>query len=135
MTQGPAPAATAAGPEKTRVFESSAPAAAPDDEKTKVFERPAARPVVALKPAAPAPAPAPVPAPAPTPVAALRFRYCPSCTNANPPDAVSCSRCGTPLGQSGGAAAVQAKNWGMYIAIGVAGLLAIVLVVVLMAKR
>jgi eukaryotic-like serine/threonine-protein kinase len=134
MAQGVVVAEPAAS-EKTRVFESSAPAAPPDDEKTKVFERPAARPVVAAKPVAPPPAPVAPPEPKPAPpVNALRFRYCPSCTNANPPDAVSCSRCGTPLGQPG-AAAAQSKNWGMYIAIGVAGLLASALVVVMMAKR
>jgi eukaryotic-like serine/threonine-protein kinase len=134
MSQGAA-VAVPTGPERTRVFESSAPAAAPDDEKTKVFERPAARPVMAARPVPP-PAPVAPPQPKEAPAAnALRFRYCPSCTNANPPDAASCGRCGTPLGQPGGAAAAQAKNWGMYIAIGVAGVLAIVLVVVLMAKR
>jgi len=134
MTQG-VPAQAPAGPEKTRVFAPGAPAAAPDDEKTQVFERPAARPVAPSKPAPP-PAPAPPAPPKEAPAAkALRFRYCPSCTNANPPDAVSCRRCGTPLGQAGGAAATQAKNWGMYIAIGVAMLLALALVIVLLAKR
>jgi eukaryotic-like serine/threonine-protein kinase len=134
MAQGVA-AAAPAGPEKTKVFEKAAPVAAADDEKTKVFERPAARPVVALKPAPPpTPAPVSVPAPADPPKPGLRFRYCPSCTSANPPDAISCSRCGTPLAQAG-AAAAQSKNWGMYIAIGVAALLAVVLVVVLVAKR
>jgi serine/threonine-protein kinase len=137
MTQG-TPAASP-GPEETRVFEKAAPApAAPDDEKTKVFERPAARPMAIAPKAAAPPAPAPVPAPpveAAKPAAAgLRFRYCPSCTSANPPEAASCSRCGTPLGQ-GGAAAAKSTNWGMYIAIGVAALLALALVVVLMAKR
>jgi eukaryotic-like serine/threonine-protein kinase len=132
--------APAVAPEKTRVFEKAGPAApaAIDDEKTKVFERPAARPVaIAPNPAAP-PAPKPVTAPpmeTPRPAApGLRFRYCPSCTSANPPDAVACSRCGTPLAQAG-AAAAQSKNWGMFIAIGVAALLAVALIVVLIAKR
>jgi serine/threonine protein kinase len=129
MTNGSA--AAPPGPEKTRVFEKAGPATPPDDEKTQVFDRPAARPVAA----APKPAAAPVvPSPVETPKPGLRFRYCPSCTSANPPDAASCSRCGTPLA-AGGAAVAPSTNWGMYIAIAAAALLAIALVVVLMAKR
>ena len=127
--------------DKTKVFEKAAPAAAPppaaDDEKTKVFQRPAASaPPPPPKPAAPPPpppAPAPEPA-APKPAPGLRFRYCPSCTSANPPDAVACSRCGARLAE-GGPAAAKSTNWGMYIAIGVAALLAIALIAVLMTKQ
>jgi serine/threonine protein kinase/predicted nucleic acid-binding Zn ribbon protein len=137
MAQGVAPA-TAPSSDKTKVFEKAKPAAAPaDDEKTQVFQRPsAAAPMPPPKKAAPPPPPPPAPAPEPVqpkPAPGLRFRYCPSCTTANPPDAVACSRCGTRLAE-GGAAAVKSTNWGMYIAIGVAALLAIVLIVVLMAK-
>jgi serine/threonine-protein kinase len=131
-------APASAEPEKTKVFAKSDPAPV-DEEKTKVVQRPAASspppPPSPPKPAAPAPAIAPAPAPvAAKPSPGLRFRYCPSCTSANSPDAVACSKCGTRLGE-GGAAAAKSTNWGMYIAIGVAAALAIALVVVLMAKR
>jgi serine/threonine protein kinase/predicted nucleic acid-binding Zn ribbon protein len=130
MTHG----AAAPVAEKTKVFEKSAPVPAPAaDEKTQVFQRPAA--AVPMPPPKPAAPPAPVPEPvAPKPAPGLRFRYCPSCTTANPPDAVACSRCGTRLAE-GGAAAAKSTNWGMYIAIGVAAVLAIVLLVVLMTKQ
>jgi predicted nucleic acid-binding Zn ribbon protein len=122
------------------VFEKAAPAVAPvDDEKTKVFQRPAAAaplpPPKRAEPAPPPPAPAAAPElSAPKPAPGLRFRYCPSCTSANPPDAVTCGRCGTRLAE-GGPAAAKSTNWGMYIAIAVAGALAIALIVVLMARQ
>jgi predicted nucleic acid-binding Zn ribbon protein len=137
MAQGvtaPAPVPVA---DKTKVFETPKPAAAakPDLEKTQVFQRPAAAaPLPAPRKAAPPPPPSPAPEPVqPKPAPGLRFRYCPSCTTANPPDAVACSRCGTRLA-GGGASAAKSTNWGMYIAIGVAVLLTIVLIVVLVAK-
>lgn len=136
MAQGVA-APAAVGVEKTKVFDKPLAAPAPaDDEKTKVFQRPAAAaPMPAPKrvEAPPPPPPAPEPA-APKPAPGLRFRYCPSCTSANPPDALLCSRCGTRLAE-GGPAAAKSTNWGMYIAIGVAVALAIALIVVLMAKQ
>ena len=135
MAQGvarpPAPAA-----EKTTVLEkavTAAPAPAADPEKTQVFQRASAPAPLPPRPAAPAPAPAPTPA-APKPAPGLRFRYCPSCTSANPPDATVCSRCGTRLAEAV-AAAGKSVNWGMYIAIGVAAILAIVVIVMLMTKR
>ncbi len=143
MAHGSASPSTSSPPkaDKTKVFEKSAPAPAPvDDEKTKVFQRPAAAAPLPPKPAAPPPPPPTAPEPvapkpvAPKPAPGLRFRYCPSCTTANPPDAVACSRCGTRLAE-GGPAAAKSTNWGMYIAIGVAAVLAIVLVVVLMTKQ
>jgi serine/threonine protein kinase/predicted nucleic acid-binding Zn ribbon protein len=137
MAQGapaPVPAPVA---DTTKVFETPKPAAAakPDLEKTQVFQRPAAAaPLPPPRKTAPPPPPPPAPEPVqPKPAPGLRFRYCPSCTTANPPDAVACSRCGTRLAE-GGAAAAKSTNWGMYIAIGVAVLLAIVLIVVLVAK-
>jgi serine/threonine-protein kinase len=137
MAQGVAAPAPAPVADKTKVFETPKPAAAvkPDLEKTQVFQRPAAAaPLPAPRKAAPPPPPPPAPEPVqPKPAPGLRFRYCPSCTTANPPDAVACSRCGTRLAE-GGAAAAKSTNWGMYIAIGVAVLLAIVLIVVLVAK-
>jgi serine/threonine-protein kinase len=103
-----------------------------DGEKTQVFQRPAA---VAAPPPPPRPvaAVAPIPPAAPKPAPALRFRYCPFCTSANSPDAGLCTKCGTRLGESRPAA--KSANWGMYIAIGVAAILAIALIVVMMAKR
>jgi serine/threonine protein kinase len=124
-----APAST---PEKTKIL--GAPPAPIDGEKTQVFHRPAAAPVAPRPiPAAP-PSAAAHAAAAPKPSPGLRFRYCPSCTSANPPDATVCNSCGTLLATGGGAAA-KSTNWGMYIAIGVAAVLAIVLIAVLMAKR
>jgi serine/threonine-protein kinase len=132
-------APTPVEPEKTKVFAKSDPAPAPpvDDEKTKVFQRAVAASPAPPPPKPPAPVPAAASAPAPAPPKpspSLRFRYCPSCTSANPPDATACSKCGTRLGD-GGQAAAKSINWGMYIAIGVAAALAIALIVVLMAKR
>jgi predicted nucleic acid-binding Zn ribbon protein len=136
LAQGVGPAASA---EKTRVLDAPQEAAAPaDGEKTRVFERPqAAAPAPPPKPAPPA-APPPVAAPAapapPKSASGLRFRYCPSCTTANPPDATVCSRCGTRLAE-GGPAPAKTTNWGMWIAVGVAAVLGVVLVLVLVMKR
>lgn len=136
MAQGVAAPSAAQAAEKTKVFDKGSAAPAPvDDEKTKVFQRPAATPLPAQQRVEPPPPPPPAPEPlAPKPAPGLRFRYCPSCTSANPPDAILCSRCGTRLAE-GGPAAAKSTNWGMYIAIGVAAALAIALIVVLMAKQ
>jgi serine/threonine-protein kinase len=117
---------------------SSGPAPATDDpEKTKVFKR--------EKPVLPTPRPA---APEPPPVAPLRpptpssqnlgFRYCAVCTTPNPPGATVCRGCGNPLG--GPAPPKDAGDppkptqWGLYIAIVAAALLAVALIVVLIVK-
>jgi len=117
---------------------SAIPAApAPDDQKTKVMKRPVVPgplpPAIRSEPA-PAPPP-PRPAP-PKPATSSTFRFCPSCTSANPPTATICRGCGAPLG--GGevpAPPAPPTPWAMYIAIGVAVLLAIALVVVLIVKK
>lgn len=133
MSHGESVAEPAGASEKTSVLENPALPAPADGEKTQVFARPAARSAaVAVAPPPPAPAAKPVEAPPPAP--GLRFRYCPSCTSANPPDAAACNRCGTPLAASG-AAVTKSRNWGMYISLGVAAALAVVLLVVVMAKR
>jgi ribosomal protein L40E len=121
-----------AADQKTRIFDAP-PAAPPDDEKTQVFRRPQST----AAPAAPArPAPARAPMKPAAPPRSLRFRYCPSCTAANPPEAAVCSGCGLPLaGGPAPAAAQKQPQWALYIAIAVAALLAVVLVVVLVVKR
>jgi serine/threonine-protein kinase len=120
-----------AAPNAEKTILLTTPAPLPDNEKTQVFQRLKAMPIAA--PPKPAPPPPPPPAVA-KPSPGLRFRYCPSCTSANPPDATVCSRCGLPLA-AGPSAAAKSTNWGMYIAVGVAAVLAVVLVIVLMAKR
>jgi serine/threonine-protein kinase len=118
------PRAVAAGP--------AAPPAPADDDKTRVMKRAAPSPV------APPPPPKLQSAAAfqPIPVPAQRFRYCPSCTFANPPQAVECLQCRTPFaaGQAPVASAPKPSAWPLYSAIAVAALLALALVVVLILK-
>jgi serine/threonine-protein kinase len=131
---------------KTRVMPrpETAPAApvALEDEKTRVMQRPGSAPPAAV-PAAPvapkpaAPKVAPPVAPPPVSVTGLRFRYCPACTNPNPPEATVCQRCRTPLSRSGGsvpAAGPKQTQWALYLAIAVAAILAAALIWVLLTK-
>jgi eukaryotic-like serine/threonine-protein kinase len=105
-----------------------------------------ATPVATPKPAAPPAAPTVAPAPAATPPAASRkppsvavsaplFRYCPSCTTANRPDAVVCVGCGLPLGGETNPTAKPTMSWALYSAIAAAVLLFIALVIVLIVKQ
>ena len=153
---GPAAAAGTEDIEKTRVLQRPshatppAPAepAAADPEKTKVMQRVAPAPIP--PPPAPAPvAPSPLP-PRPHPVAenpvvaaaGQMFRYCTACTTPNRLDATVCRKCGMPLRSAGAHAAAdpasatrkQQPQWALWVAIGVASVLAILLVVVLMTK-
>jgi serine/threonine protein kinase len=117
-----------------------------DEQKTKVFRRqapvgPIVTPSVDIpKPAAPPPPPPP-PAPRPNPPPppqpeAQRPKFCPSCTTANPPGATVCRGCGNPLGGPETINRAEAPiQWGMYLAIGVAVLLAFALIVVLIVKK
>ncbi len=132
--QHQAGAGSAAGP-----IAGPAPAPTPvDDQKTKVLKRPV--PIgPAATPAPKIPAPPPVqqtPSPAPRPPApAPKFCYCPRCTTANPPGAAVCRGCGNPLGAGETPARSQTQiQWGLYLAIGVAALLALALIVVLIVK-
>ena len=168
MTMGMAPAAapvyalstppppSAAAPQpaddpgKTRAIRRPPPAAPPppvpvDDEKTRVMQRPAPAPVPpapAPPVAAPKPPLQPAPQPAPNrqmPIGGVRLRYCPACTNPNPPAATVCQRCRTPLSAPPAAApppapAPRQTQWALYIAIGIAALLAIALAVVLLMR-
>jgi serine/threonine-protein kinase len=122
--------------ETTRVMMRAVAAPSPADaEKTRVMTRPSPAPVAFGSPPAPGPRP-PAPAfqpPAPVPAGPAQiFRYCPSCTFANPADAAVCLKCRTPLAAE--AAPAKSSNAALYVAIGVAVLLAIALVVVLMTK-
>lgn len=112
----------------------------PDDpQKTKVLKRPAGT----LSTPKPAPPPPPPPAPAPRVVAepklAPGFRYCPICTTPNQPGAVMCRGCGNPLGPVKAAPTSSTSEkpvpWGLYIAIGLAVVLAIALIVVLIERK
>jgi len=124
-----------AADEKTRIFETPQQTAAQNDEKTQVFRRPQPAVAAALPPR-PAPPPPPPRIQTAAPPAGLRFRYCPSCTAANPPDVTVCSRCGLPLaGAPAPGAAPPRSQWALYTAIAVAVVLAIALVVVLVVKR
>lgn len=128
---GPAPPSSAAG-------SSAAPL---DEEKTQVMKRaapPAPVPVAPSPPPKPAPTIAPPRTQAPSPsVGGLRFRYCPNCTTPNQPDAVICQRCKAPLGgpRNPATASTTRAQWPLYLAIAVAGILAVVLIAVLMMKR
>jgi serine/threonine-protein kinase len=117
--------------EKTRVMlRAVAPPPPADAEKTRVMARPTPAPVAFVPPTVPAPGPRP---PAPVPAAPAQiFRYCPACTFANPADAAVCLKCRTPLVAE--AAPAKSSSAALYVAIGVAVLLAIALVVVLMTK-
>jgi len=68
--------------------------------------------------------------------AAPRYRYCPSCTFANPLAAVVCGGCGLPLlSNPAPDKAAAGRPWSLYLAISIAVLLALALVVVLLVKR
>ena len=68
-------------------------------------------------------------------VPAPALRYCPACTSANPASAAACLNCKTPF-TNGTPAAVAPKqnNFPLYVAIGVALVLALSVIVVLMKK-
>jgi hypothetical protein len=63
------------------------------------------------------------------------FRYCPSCTTANRPDAEVCVGCGLPLGGETNPTAKPTMSWALYSAIAAAVLLFIALVIVLIVKQ
>src|SRR5262249_30074438 len=144
------PSLSPSDPEKTRVIHRPSGGAPPmpppapaapmravplDDEKPHVMQRHPQS--VALPPPPPAPVAPQPPKPAvPPSPAAVRIRFCPSCTSPNRPEAVVCQRCQTPL-VSGTVAAAGSKQtqWPLYLAIAVAALLAVALIVVLVVKR
>jgi len=153
MTLGMAPSAPAPAPipasdpkgEKTRVVPKlpqpmNPPAAPPDEAKTVVAKR-ANPPSVSLPPPAqPKPSSQIIPPRSRPPSqsgSGLRFRYCSNCTTPNNPDATVCARCKAPLGgPRAGAAASQARpQWPLYVAIAVAGVLAVALVLVLLMRK
>jgi serine/threonine protein kinase len=119
-------------------LDNPAPAAAKSDdpEKTRVMkrEKPAALPVAKQAPVPEAPKPVATPAP-PKPSAA-GLRYCSICTTPNPANAVVCRGCGNPLGPGTPAAASSQKpvQWGLYLAVIAAALLAVALILVLIVK-
>jgi serine/threonine protein kinase len=127
MLQVPSAPTAPRDDDKTRVMRADPPVPV-DDGKTKVLQRPSASPV------APPPAPPKLPPAAARPVAlpVQQFRYCPSCTFANPPHATECERCQTPF--SAGALPAKSGSWPLYLAIAIAVLLAIALIVVLILK-
>jgi serine/threonine-protein kinase len=108
-----------------------------DSDKTQVIKRDKAQtPRLAPLPPAKIEVKPPAPPPPPPPVKLnTGVLHCPICTTPNPPGARVCRGCGNPLG-IGGPDPAQAKSgqWGLYIAIGAAFLLAIVLIVVLIVK-
>jgi serine/threonine-protein kinase len=120
---------------KTRVLRKPAADEPAGEVKTRALPR-----MSPPKPVVPPPAP---PAAAKTPKrvvraaeAAPQLSYCPSCTFANPAGSAVCQRCQTPFAAPPPAAAAAPKSsqLPLYIAIGVAALLAIVLIVVLVMK-
>jgi serine/threonine-protein kinase len=137
LAMGVAPAVAEPALEKTRVMQ-AATAAPADADKTRVIKRP----VRTAAPPAPVVAPPPPPATAPAPpprvtrdVAAPALRYCPSCTSANPAAAIVCAQCQTPFTNAQTApTAPKQNNLPLYLAVGVALVLAIALIVVLMKK-
>ena len=68
-------------------------------------------------------------------ISGLRFRYCPNCTTPNNPDATVCARCKAPLGGPRSGAAPAKSQWPLYVAIAVAGVLAVALVLVLLMRK
>jgi serine/threonine-protein kinase len=132
------PAATPAPPAPA-----AAPPAPPELTETKVLKRP--EPAIAPLPP-PAGAPAPLPpvvvqpprlpqqTPRPPVSGGLQFRFCPSCTTPNPPDALVCQRCQSPLGGPVAGQPPARSQWPLYVAIGVAAVLAIVLTIVLVTR-
>ena len=159
LDMAPPPAAPAAREDlaATKVMRTpQAPAAPPvpvDDGKTQVLHRPtlaSAEPVDGktralprMGPPKPVTPPPPPPPPAPKPIAprsrptapAPQYTYCPSCTFANPAGSAVCQRCQTPFGAPAPApVAAKPSQMPLYIAVGVAALLAIVLILVLLRK-
>ena len=125
----PAPATSAAPPASPPTDDSA--------EKTKVMPRIAPKAPPPPPPPPPSAAPKPVPPKPAAPQPKQAMAYCPSCTFANPPGSAVCERCQTPLAAGSPPVAVrvpQASQLPLYIAIGVAALLAIVLVIVLLVK-
>ncbi len=118
----------------------TAPPAVEDADKTRVMKRATltvATPAVAPPPKPVTPPPAPRSHPALKTAAVPQLRYCPACTSANAADADTCFKCRTPLSGGGPPAAAappRSNNWQLYVAVGVAVLLAIALVVVLLTK-
>jgi serine/threonine protein kinase len=111
--------------------------ASEDPEKTRVMKREKPAPPVApvARPEPPKPEP-PKPEP-PKPAANPGFRYCSICTTPNPPGATVCRGCGNPLGPAGPSEPVipqKPVQWGLYLAILAAALLAVALIVVLIVK-
>jgi serine/threonine-protein kinase len=133
---GDPPAAAAGGKPPSGI---GAPPGPDDSEKTQVIRR--EKPPSVLRPVPPAPPkaepPPPPPAP-PTPApapATPAFKYCSICTTPNPPGVRICRGCGSPLaGANPEAEPGQPSQMGLYVAIGAAAILAIVLVMVLVFK-
>jgi len=103
-----------------------------DDEKKRALRHTPMNPGLP-SPAAPGSPAQPISPKPPAP--AIRFRYCPSCTSANPPEVEICQRCGLPLQSASVPALDKPRQWSLYIAITVAALLAIALVIALIGKR
>jgi serine/threonine-protein kinase len=134
-----APPVRTPGPAPENVQTSAPPLAArpvPREEaKTQVRK---INPADLVKPRPPQPPPPVPPKPQvmkPEPPAPQRYRYCPSCTSANPLFAVVCTVCNSPLVISRGDGTGEKRwPWSLYIAIAIAVLLATALVVVLIVK-
>jgi serine/threonine protein kinase len=139
------PPATAEG-EKTQVLQKmTAPS---EEQKTVAFRREdiatrvltkapsGVKPPVGVRPPPPSGVkpPSAVTPPA-SGVAPPKFRYCPSCTFANPLTAPVCGGCGLPLGQAPAEKPAAGTPWALYLSISIAVLLAIALVVVLIVKH
>jgi hypothetical protein len=124
----------------------AAPAAsagdASDEMKTQVAKR-VTPPSVTVPPPAPKPPSQVIPPrsqsqgphPPSQSMSGLRFRYCPNCTTPNNPDATVCARCKAPLGGPRSGAAPAKSQWPLYVAIAVAGVLAVALVLVLLMRK
>ena len=109
-----------------------------DSDKTQVIRRDKAQtPRVAPPPPAKPQVKPPAQPPPPPPVKLnTGFLHCPICTTPNPPGATVCRGCGNPLGTGVVPDPAQAKpvQWGLYVAIAAAALLAVVLIIVLIQK-
>jgi serine/threonine protein kinase len=108
-----------------------------DSDKTQVIRRDKAQtPRVAPPPAKPQVKPPAQPPPPPPVKLNTGFLHCPICTTPNPPGATVCRGCGNPLGTGVVPDPAQAKpvQWGLYVAIAAAALLAVVLIIVLIQK-
>src|ERR1022692_431601 len=116
-----------------------AAAFAPEDsDKTQVIKRDKAQTprLAPLPPAKPQVKPPAQPPPPPPVKLNTGFLHCPICTTPNPPGATVCRGCGNPLGTGVVPDPAQAKpvQWGLYVAIAAAALLAVVLIIVLIQK-